>query len=37
MTAIPIEHTGRYGCPACPARFATLQLKKQHIKDKHPR
>lgn len=37
MTAVPIEHTGRFGCPVCPLRFATLPEKKQHIKERHPR
>jgi uncharacterized Zn finger protein (UPF0148 family) len=37
MTAVPIEHTGRYSCPVCVRRFDTLPQKKQHIQTKHPR
>lgn len=37
MTAIPDEHTGRYGCPVCPLRFTTLSEKKAHIREDHPR
>ena len=37
MTAVPIEQVGRYSCPACSHRFATLPLKKAHLKSKHPK
>jgi hypothetical protein len=35
MTAMPIEHTGRYRCPACPLGFHTLQDKKHHLRESH--
>lgn len=37
VTLVPAEYVGRFSCPACPLRFATLTLKKQHLKTKHPR
>lgn len=37
MTSIPIEHTGRYRCPACPRGFHSLRAKKLHMKAEHPR
>lgn len=28
---------GKYACPVCPKRFTELALKKQHIREQHPR
>jgi hypothetical protein len=36
VTAVPIEHTGRYGCPLCKMRFPSLPDKKLHLSDRHP-
>lgn len=28
---------GRFSCPACPRRFTTLHLKKDHLRISHPK
>ena len=37
MTAVPLEHTGRYGCPVCPRRFTDLAEKKKHVRKHGPK
>jgi hypothetical protein len=37
MIAALTELAGRFTCPACPSRFGSLQEKKKHLRDEHPR
>lgn len=37
MTIDDLANIGRYECPVCDDRFATLSAKKGHLRESHPR